>query len=214
MSKLRTASLTAACCATSLALFVGVTVAEQPAEQPAGGGEEAAVEAPPEPTPEQVARGGAAFIEVAKVLQHPRCMNCHPAGNRPLQGDQSTPHALGISRDSVDAGLACSTCHQESNADTVGMSKGPPGAPHWGLPPEETPMVFQGLTPAQLCAQLKDPAKNGGKNLDQLLHHVSKDPLVLWGWNPGGDRTPVPIAHATFVENFEAWVDAAGACPE
>ncbi len=75
-------------------------------------------------------------------------------------------------------------------------------------------MVFQGLTPAQLCAQLKDPTKNGGKNLDQLLQHVSKDPLVLWGWNPGGDRKPVPIAHATFVENFKAWVDAAGACPK
>ena len=27
------------------------------------------------------------------VLQHPRCMNCHPLGDAPLQGDASVPHA-------------------------------------------------------------------------------------------------------------------------
>jgi hypothetical protein len=30
-------------------------------------------------------RSRAIFAEVAKVLTHPRCLNCHPAGDRPTQ---------------------------------------------------------------------------------------------------------------------------------
>ena len=30
------------------------------------------------------------------VLQHPRCMNCHPLGDAPLQGDASAPHAQNV----------------------------------------------------------------------------------------------------------------------
>jgi hypothetical protein len=32
-------------------------------------------------------RSIALFEEAGKVLQHPRCMNCHPAGERPRQTD-------------------------------------------------------------------------------------------------------------------------------
>jgi hypothetical protein len=34
-----------------------------------------------------------AFLQVYKVLMSPRCMNCHPAGDQPLQGDDSRLHA-------------------------------------------------------------------------------------------------------------------------
>ena len=34
----------------------------------------------------------AAFLEVYKVLISPRCQNCHPAGDAPLQGDDSHVH--------------------------------------------------------------------------------------------------------------------------
>src|SRR3954468_20441104 len=37
------------------------------------------------------ARSSALFTEAAKVLTHPRCMNCHPAGDRPLQGNDQRP---------------------------------------------------------------------------------------------------------------------------
>lgn len=161
---------------------------------------------------DKVAAGKKAFLDVAKVLQSPRCANCHPADDRPRQGDQATPHAQNISRKSVDAGVACSTCHQERNSeDTIGLAGGPPGAPHWGLPPQN--QVFVGRTPAQLCAQLKDPAQTGDRSLAQLLEHVSHDPLVLWGWNPGGKRTLPPLSHAAFVAAFQTWVDSGGACP-
>ena len=159
------------------------------------------------------ADGAKAFGTVAKVLQSPRCMNCHPAGDRPLQGDVGRPHALWISRRSAEAGLPCSTCHQEKNSEAIGVAGGPPGAPHWGLPPKETPMVFQGKTPRALCEQLKDPAATGGKDLAGLLHHVEEDALVLWGWNPGGKRKKPPVSHAAFVAAFRTWVASGGACP-
>lgn len=32
------------------------------------------------------------FDEIGKVLTHPRCMNCHPTGDHPLQGDDHHEH--------------------------------------------------------------------------------------------------------------------------
>ena len=37
------------------------------------------------PTPRRARRR--LFTELGKVLTHPRCVNCHPAGDRPRQGD-------------------------------------------------------------------------------------------------------------------------------
>jgi mono/diheme cytochrome c family protein len=170
---------------------------------------------PPAPAPsaEAVAAGKHAFLDVARVLQSPRCQNCHPAGDAPLQTDLGKPHAMNISRKSAEAGLPCTACHQERNSEAIGIAAGPPGAPHWNLPPRETPMVFEGKTPTALCEQLRDPAQNGKKTLAALLLHVSEDALVLWGWNPGGKRTLPPLSHPAFVAAFKTWVDSNGACP-
>ena len=169
--------------------------------------------AAPPPSADVIAAGQRGFVEVARVLQSPRCQNCHPAGDAPLQTDRGRPHAMNISRRSVAAGLPCRACHQERNADAIGVVGGPPGAPHWGLPPRDTPMVFQGKSLAALCAQLRDPARNGQRSLADLLEHVTHDPLVLWGWSPGGGRSLPPLAHAAFVAAFQAWVASNGACP-
>jgi hypothetical protein len=187
-----------------------------PASAPASGEGDAAAPPAPTYTPAQIAAGEGAFGDVHAVLLSPRCANCHPAGDAPLQTDAGVPHSMNITRASEKNGVPCSTCHYEKNAeDAVGAPAGsPPGAPNWHLPPEETPMVFVGRTPAQLCAQLKDPKRNGGKTLAQLLEHVSHDPLVLWGWNPGEGRTTPPLAHDVFVARFKTWVDAGGPCPD
>src|SRR5205814_4369497 len=39
-----------------------------------------------------------AFMQVYKVLMSPRCMNCHPAGDHPLQGDDSHMHIMNVQR--------------------------------------------------------------------------------------------------------------------
>ncbi len=193
-------------------LLVGVfAVAENAPDKPAP---TEVVTPKVEVSPELEKQGRAAFGEVYRVLLHPRCMNCHPDGDEPLQTDQSLPHKMNIGHQSTEAGLECAACHQTQNSEALGVVGGPPGAPHWGLPDRDTPLIFQGRTPAQLCAQLKNPQENGNRTLQDLLHHVSKDALVLWGWSPGGNRTVPPLSHPQFVEQFQLWVDSNGACPE
>jgi hypothetical protein len=41
----------------------------------------------------QAERSRALFVEAGRVLQHPRCLNCHPVGERPTQGDDGHPHS-------------------------------------------------------------------------------------------------------------------------
>ena len=157
-----------------------------------------------------------AFETVREVLQHPRCQNCHIPGNAPLQYDQSRPHAMNVQRgrDGFGAvGMNCSGCHQKENLPTEYGVRAPPGAPNWHLPPENMKMVFINLPSAELCRVLRDPKHNGGKTSDQLVKHVAEDKLVLWGWEPGGERVPVSVSHAQFVGAFKEWVSGGMPCP-
>jgi hypothetical protein len=153
-------------------------------------------------------RARSAFMKVYQVLMHPRCQNCHPAGDTPLQGDDSHLHDLLRLRRGADGNgvfaMRCSNCHQAANgpgphtppgAPSLAGEGRRPAEPRWHLPPPHTPMVFQGRTPAQLCRQLKDPKQNGGLTPERLVHHVSTDPLVLWAWNPGEERTTPQLSH-------------------
>lgn len=167
----------------------------------------------PEVSPEEAEKAVNAFMDVYSVLQHPRCLNCHPSGDAPLQYDDSRPHAMNITRSSTEAGLVCATCHQNQNAEAYGVAGGPPGAPNWHLPDKDMPLIFEGRTPEQLCNQLKNPSENGNKTMEQLHHHVAHDPLVLWGWTPGGDRTVPPMEHADFASQFQVWIAAGAPCP-
>lgn len=165
-------------------------------------------------TAEELEAGRKAFADVAEVLQSPRCMNCHPAGNRPLQTDDSTPHSFAVSRTSTESGLECATCHREQNSEAWGVAGGPPGSPHWGLPPRQMPMVFEGRTLRELCEQLKDPERSGHANLDEFIEHLIHDPLVHWGWEPGGDRSTPPLSYEDFLDRARDWVEVGGPCPE
>lgn len=149
------------------------------------------------------------FEQIASVLQSPRCMNCHPAGDTPLQTDESRPHAMNIKRVFAELGGKCTTCHQETSVPGTNL---PPAAPHWSMPPAATPMIFQGKSTRALCNDLKDPSKNGNRSLTDLVDHVDHDPLVLWAFNPG-DRTPPPMTHAEFVALMADWVAQGAPCP-
>jgi hypothetical protein len=161
-----------------------------------------------------VAASRAAFLEAYKVLMHPRCMNCHPAGDAPLQGDDSHVHSQNVQRGPDGKGkyaLKCANCHQLANLPGLNM---PPGNPNWHLPPLDMKMVFQGKTPGELARQLKDPNQNGHKTLEQILHHVTEDTLVSYGWNPGDGRTKPPLTHDAFVKKMREWIEKGAAEPE
>jgi hypothetical protein len=153
----------------------------------------------------------AAFRTVYSVLTHPRCMNCHTTVNWPTQGDGQVRHTFNVMRGPDGrgtAGMKCTTCHLATNQAAGNV----PGAPDWHMAPLS--MGWTGLTPAQLCKALKDPARNGGRTASRVIEHFKGDPLVLWAWTPGGRRSAPPVLHAKFVEAAETWVRLGAACPE
>jgi hypothetical protein len=147
-----------------------------------------------------------AFMSVYKVLMSPRCMNCHPAGDQPLQGDDNHIHAMNVKR-GVDGhgvySMRCSNCHQAENDPGVHL---PPGNPKWGLPPANMRMVFQGRSPRQLAIQLLDPKQNGGRTKAQLIDHMVNDGLVGWAWHPGEGRTLPPMTRNAFASQVRLWI--------
>ena len=153
---------------------------------------------------------GALFTPVAEVLRNPRCMNCHPRDDRPRQGDDRHKHLQNITRGPDDLGFVnvrCNACHRDENNSYSGV----PGAPNWHLAP--ITMGWQGLNDGELCSTLKDISKNGGKDIAALVEHMTSDKLVLWGWSPGADRTPVAKPHPQFVTELKAWAAAGAPCP-
>jgi hypothetical protein len=170
----------------------------------------------PSATAEQQAAGLQAFAVVEAVFQHPRCANCHIPGDAPLQGDDGMVHVQHVRRGPEGKGapgLPCATCHAEANPPASYGPHAPPGAPHWQLPPPDMKMAWIGVDAARLCELIKDPARNGDRDLAAMTRHVSEDALVLWGWAPGAGRAPVPVAHAQFEAAFRTWVDAGAPCP-
>ncbi|ATB40462.1 ioquinoline 1-oxidoreductase subunit [Cystobacter fuscus] len=162
------------------------------------------------------ARSIALFTEAGRVITHPRCTNCHPADGVPRQGLEQRRHLPVVSGGAGGhgpPGLPCSTCHQAANLPVVGETlRGVPGNPKWALAPAE--MAWVGRSLGSICAQLKDPARNGGKDLARLHHHMAEDVLVAWGWNPGPGLQAVPGTQRAFGELLQAWIDTGAHCPE
>lgn len=156
------------------------------------------------------ARSRALFLEASRVMLHPRCVNCHPSDDSPRQRDAHEPHNPPVLRGEDDkgiAGLRCDSCHQDKNVELARV----PGAPGWHLAPKSMPWLDR--TPAKICAQVKDPARNGGKSLAQIVDHAAHDKLVAWGWSPGSGREPAPGSQARFGALMSAWVETGAACP-
>jgi hypothetical protein len=156
------------------------------------------------------ARSIALFTEAGKVLQHPRCMNCHPATERPTQTDRMRPHQPLVVRGADGhgaAGMPCTACHHAGNYDPGHI----PGHPDWHLAPAA--MAWADRSLAQVCFQIKDRARNGDRDLPALIRHVSEDSLVGWAWAPGAGRTPAPGSQVELGELMKAWAAAGAFCP-
>lgn len=158
-----------------------------------------------------VARSRALFVEAGRVIQHPRCLNCHPTDAHPRQGERLALHQPPLTRGEDNHGTApmrCATCHQVDNVDHARL----PGHPEWHLAPVEMGWIGEPL--AAICAQLKDEERNGGMDLEALHHHMAEDSLVGWAWTPGAGREPAPGTQASFGRLIRAWIDTGAHCPE
>ena len=163
---------------------------------------------------DQAQRSRAIFEELGKVLTHPRCLNCHPAGDQPLQGPDHRIHYPPARRAGPDVfASGCSTCHTDRNfrvpAPTSFQSI--PGHPRWDLAPLS--MAWEGKSLGEICRQLKDKERNGGRDLALLQEHLAKDDLVAWGWDPGLGREPAPGSQEGVGQLTQAWIDTGAECP-
>jgi hypothetical protein len=155
--------------------------------------------------------GLAAYDQIVTVLQSPRCLNCHPRGDRPHQGDDRHIHGMNVQRGADGYGMAamrCTTCHQRHNNDMARV----PGAPGWHLAPAS--MAWERLNKSELCRTLLDRRKNGGRSVADLIAHMTGDELVLWAWTPGAGRHPPPLTTAEFKNALETWARAGTPCPQ
>ena len=112
-------------------------------------------------------RSRAIFSEAAKVIMNPRCMNCHPAGDEPTQGNDMHEHSPPVLRGPDGGGVAgntCGACHLNRNVDILAGQQTTfssiPGHSRWALAPSA--MAWQGKSIGEICQQLKDRDRNGG----------------------------------------------------
>ena len=154
--------------------------------------------------------GLAAWDKIAAVMQHPRCSNCHRL-EAPLRGDSRSPHIPRVTRGPDDHGpgaMRCANCHGLTGNNA---SSGVPGAPSWAL--ARATMSWQSLSRGDICRAIKDRKRNGNRSLEAIIEHLERDSLVLWAFNPGKGRQPIPIPHQTFVDFVKAWVASGAPCP-
>lgn len=157
------------------------------------------------------------FDKMMLVLMHQRCVNCHPAGDKPRKGDDShVTRSLGVARGEDGHGLKginCSTCHTDENNDFSGV----PGAPHWALAPES--MTWEGKTRVEIATQMMDPARNGGRSAHDIMEHLTEHELVLWAWDPGVDaegipREKPPVPKEEYIAAVKEWINNGAIIPE
>jgi hypothetical protein len=165
--------------------------------------------------PNKTERSRVIFREFGKVVMSPRCMNCHPAGDHPLQGDDQHEHMPPVWRgETGHLATNCFGCHTERNVTLHEHAsyKSIPGNPRWDIAPVS--MTWQNKSLGDICRQLKDVSLNGGRDLAMLQEHVAKDELVGHGWDPGEGRTSAPGSQEAAGKLVQAWIDTGAECPQ
>ena len=161
-----------------------------------------------EPKDDEETTSSAAFDVMMQVVTHQRCINCHPSGDRPRQGEDSHLHYFNVQRGEDGHGKAsmqCQTCHQKENNNYSGV----PGAPHWHLAPKS--MAWEGLNRIEIAQAILDESKNGGRSIEEIEKHLTSDPLVLWAFEPGVNNEGVPrekppVSKEDFINAVKQWV--------
>jgi len=170
------------------------------------------------------AEGLAAWKRIEAVVTHPRCANCHVGrDNIPMwtvAGENKTrPHGMNIGAGASRIGaetLVCSTCHMTSTVP----NEVPHAPPHVGIPWQLAPVEFVwfGRAGAEICVQMRDSKRNGGRDAAGLVAHLRHDAeqngFIAWSWNPGGRRSTPPGTFEGHVTDMAMWGAAGQPCPD
>lgn len=173
-------------------------------------------------------QGLAAFDRIYQVVTHPRCANCHVGSdNIPMwfggADGPARPHGMNVPAGESRIGaetIVCSSCHR-TRPDNLALAPEtkPHRPPSAGLDWQLAPADFQWFdkSKSEICAQLSDPARNGGRDWLGLAEHLVDDAghigFVLWGWNPGAGRDPAPHTLQAHVNDMLEWGVAGQPCP-
>jgi len=172
-------------------------------------GQTVAIDPPVSATTEE---GLAAWGRIYEVASHPRCSNCHvgadgyPMWSGPSYG-KTRRHGMNINAGESRVGaetVPCATCHY---ARYEGANDAPHMAPQvamdWMLPPAEA--AWFGKSSVEICSQLRDPERNGGRDYLALASHLDHDLILHWAWTPGGGREPAPYSLQEHVNDVLVW---------
>lgn len=163
-----------------------------------------------------------AWDRIHAVATHPRCLNCHVgADNIPLWGTPALPdrpHGMAVlagdSRIGAE-GLSCKSCHTTSTRPNLIRN----AAPHAGMDWQLAPVDFQWTdrTSTEICQQMRDPARNGGRDAAGLVEHILHDAdllgFITWSFDPGPGREPAPGTLQGHLEDMAIWTAAGMPCP-
>ena len=176
------------------------------------------------PTSATAAEGLEAWGRIFEVTSHPRCANCHTGeSDRPMWSGPSygktRPHRMNIRAGESRIGaefISCQTCHTTKDTDWENANTTPHAAPRvamfWQLAPVEADWF--GRSSVEICEQLRDPERNGGRDTMALAEHLDHDLILHWAWNPGGNREPAPYSLQEHVNDILVWGVAGMPCPE
>ena len=163
------------------------------------------------------AEGVQAWDRIFEVTSHPRCTNCHVAGDRPMwEGlgyGADSPHGMFVQADESRIGaetMPCRTCHVTSDA----ANSVPHAPPHiddaWRLPPAE--LAWLGKSSSEVCVQLRNPETNDGSDIADLVDHVQSSTFVKWGFTPGAGRSAPLGTVADLTRDLAIWGAADTPC--
>ena len=163
--------------------------------------------------------GLAAFETVRAVLQHPRCQNCHPAGDAPLQGDDG-PRARAEraararrARHGRRASARRATARR-TRPSSYGAHIPPGVATGWHMPPPEEKMVFVGVRAARAVRADQGPGAQRRQGHGRAAHAPRRSARDL-GLEPGlRPRAGVHAVAQTFLAAWETWAAAGAPCPD
>jgi len=165
------------------------------------------------------ADGLAAWKRIEAVVTHPRCANCHVDARAipvwTLPGEpKSRAHGMNIHGGESRIG-AGSTCHMTSTQPNDPAPSPPHAGIAWELAPVE--FIWVGKTGTEICAQMKDPKRNGGRDavglLEHLRHDASQSGFIPRGWTPGAGRATPPGTFEDHVKDMAMWGAAGQPCP-
>lgn len=202
MMKARTLAAAALIAAAATTWAAGETTTTEPAVSPVSASE-----------------GLEAWSRIYEVASHPRCSNCHvgesgiPMWSGPSYG-KTRPHGMNIAAGESRIGaefVTCGTCHTRSARGNTMAHAAPRVDMDWQLAPAQADWF--GRTSQEICNQLRDPERNGGRTAQDIAEHLDHDLILHWAWNPGGGREPAPYSLQEHITDVLAWGMAGMPCP-